>query len=635
MGGLFSSSSNEEEKSTLLHSNNGSNESSIIRSRKSNEKKGFFNFFTSKKNNGSNRRNGSNRSNGTEDKDIFKLVKNIYFQRHAVSCANTIEKVYSKSGPLASAKAQYEKSKYAPNSGISYVGVQQCLQVCDYFSNFRINVKKQDQPNQQNPPNSPNPPNQPNQQNPPNSPNPPNQPNQQNPPNSPNPPNQPLIIFCCSELIRTQQTLFLSWLKYLKDYKKDNGKIIVLPWLNEVSLPNPGGIVSNKDNYPESLEKTITKWNIFITNLRKNINKIKADTLNTKSSLLEDIIGIESWKELFYLSPIIFKKESNDPFSNSGKTTPIKRDAVHGVKRVGNMNQFIESFKKILAEYIEKQQINLNNYDGIELVLVAHHNSAEHLMNFLLPSTHAKFEEQQLVNCEVVRLPGACLKNPGKNTGEMERIYPTKFNKELNIQINREILDENEKSLSRRERRIFVNPLFILYMSELNLFLSVNNIVKTRLKARFVDKGMKQMGNYESKERIQVKKPLFKFLFNLTVEDYLEELKNAKVYIEQLKDAYKDKQTFYDYAEMIAKIQEKIGFLESYFNLKSNDKNSPKSKKNKIQNQKSQKIQWYIKNQNKNQNIKMKEEDITKKLQIYLFGFCGLDQPAIDSIAVF
>ena len=112
------------------------------------------------------------------------------------------------------------------------------------------------------------------------------------------------------------------------------------------------------------------------------------------------------------MSSIIFKTDSQDPFSNSGKTTPIKRDAVHGVKRVGNMNQFIESFKKILAEYIEKQDIKLGKYNGIELVLVAHHNSAEHLMNFLLPSTHAQFKEQQLVNCEVVRLPGACLKNP-------------------------------------------------------------------------------------------------------------------------------------------------------------------------------------------------------------------------------
>ena len=611
MGNLWSGNSSEEEE--LINMNNGKKGSSTI-SRKSNEKKkGFFSFLKGKKNkkNKGNSGNcgsiGSIGSNGNKkDLGIFKEVKNVYFQRHAVSCANTIEKVYSKSGPLASAKAQYEKSKYAPNSGISYVGVQQCLQVCDYFSNFRIN---ENQAKQENP---------------------------QNPPNQANQAVKPLIIFCCSELIRTQQTLFLSWLKYLKDYiSLDKGQIIVLPWLNEVSLPNPGGIVTNKDNYPASLLETKEKWNKFILNLNSNIGNIKADTLNKDSTLLEDIKGIDSWDQLFYLSPIIFKEGSVNPFSNSGKTTPIKRDAVHGVKRVGNMNQFIESFKKILAEYIEKKKINLKEYNGIELVLVAHHNSAEHLMKFLLPSTHAQFEEQQLVNCEVVRLPGACLKNPGQNTEIMERIFPTKFNKELNIQINREILEENEKTLSRRERRIFVNPLFILYMSKLKLFLSVNNIVKTRLKARFVDKGMKQMGNYESKERVQVKKPLFKFLFNLTAEDYLEELTNAIRYIEQLKGAYKGKQTFYDYAEMIDKIQKKIGFLKSYFNLKKNQNNSIEKQQNSIKNQKSQKIQWYIENKKNNKNITMKKDEITKELRNYLFGFCGLKQPDIDSIAVF
>jgi hypothetical protein len=31
----------------------------------------------------------------------------------------------------------------------------------------------------------------------------------------------------------------------------------------------------------------------------------------------------------------------------------------------------------------------------------------------------------------------------------------------------------------------------------------------------------------------------------------------------------------------------------------------------------------------------MKEEDISKELRNYLFGFCGLEQPDIDSIAVF
>ena len=78
------------------------------------------------------------------ESEIFEKIGkgSIYVQRHAVSCANTIEKVFE--------KGQNLKSKYAANSGISYVGVQQCLQVCDYFSNFRINENQAKQENQQN-----------------------------------------------------------------------------------------------------------------------------------------------------------------------------------------------------------------------------------------------------------------------------------------------------------------------------------------------------------------------------------------------------------------------------------------------------------------------------------------------------
>lgn len=530
---------------------------------KSNESTRVENIPYPNRNNKTGNSSNLSQSNNSKikDLDIFKDIKNIYFQRHAVSCANTIEKVYG--------KGQIVKSKYAANSGISYVGVQQCLQVCDYFNNFRINSEK------------------------------------------PNREKKPLIIFCCSELIRTQQTLFLSWLKYLKDYKINNGKIIVLPWLNEVSLPSKFGIVFNKDNFPSSLVETKNQWKTFINNLKGNIVKIKADTLNQESSLLEDIENCESWDELFYLSPIIFKKEG-DPLSNNGKKTTIKRDWVHDGKRVGDMRQFIGLFNKILATYILNQNINLQeDYNGVELVLVAHHNSAEHLMKFLLPSTEFQFKEQQLVNCEVVRLPGTCLINPGQNSGEMERIYPTKFNTELNIQINRQIPNISH------ERRIFVNPLFILYMSELNLFLSVNNIVKTRLKARFVNGFRNEEKNYVSAERIQVKKPLFKFLFNLTVKDYYEELINAKIYIKQLQNEYEGKQTFYNYAAMIDKLQEKIGFLEKYL------------KKNKS-------IQNYIENKNKNnKNVQKTKEEIKAKFKEYLFEFCGLNPPDIDSIAVF
>jgi hypothetical protein len=119
-------------------------------------------------------------------------------------------------------------------------------------------------------------------------------------------------------------------------------------------------------------------------------------------------------------------------------------------------------------------------------------------------------------------------------------------------------------------------------MSELNLFLSVNNIVKTRLKSRFVEQGMGPSKDYISNKRIQVEKPLVKFLSTLTLEEYLKELENAKRYIQKLQEIYKGKPTFYNYNAMIDKINEKIGFLSTYFTKKGTKKMNNKIKKIKV-----------------------------------------------------
>ena len=212
----------------------------------------------------------------------------------------------------------------------------------------------------------------------------------------------------------------------------------------------------------------------------------------------------------------------------------------------------------------------------------------------------------------------------------MERIFP--LEQKFYIQINRQIL--KKKELSRSERKIFVNPLFILFMSELNLFLSVNNIVKTRLKAMFAEVISNPQSKFEkpaylSNKRIQVEKPIVSFLSTLTLEEYLKELENAKRYIEELQEIYKGKPTFYNYTAMIEKINEKIGFLSTYFTKKG-------YKKNEQQNQKNKSVQEYIENKTKNgKNVTKTKEEIHAAFKTYLFEFCGLDQPDIDSIAVF
>ena len=406
---------------------------------------------------------------------------------------------------------------------------------------------------------------------------------------------EPLLIFCCSELIRTQQTLFLSWIRYLENYKKNKGKIIIIPWLNEVSRKKNGSFIIKKDNYLSSFADTKSKWVKFIENIHQNIKNIKKDTCNPENNLVNDILKIKNnndWEKLFYLSPIIYKKNSINKIR----------------KKMGDLDEFIGLFGKILTQYLFDSRIDLNKYNGIELVIVAHHNSAERLIEFVMPSTHAQFKEIQFVNSEVVRLPGQCLQNFVKKipTNElMVRIFPMNFNKNLSI-----IIDSKD-----------VYPLFILYISSLDLFLSINNIGKSLLKAKGVD------------DRVEIIKPLYLFL-ETSIFDYKKQLEKIKKYIKNIQENYKNKSgvTFYNYKEMIKKITQKITDLNIY------------NKKNKPDPELSQSIQNFIENQLQKNNIrkqtpkrkvKLLSTEIHKRLKEYLFGFCGLDQPAIDSIAVF
>jgi hypothetical protein len=503
-------------------------------------------------------------------KEIYNKIKNIYVQRHAVSCANTIEKVFG--------KGQTEKSKYAANSGISYVGVQQCLQISDYFSKNPINTGITGSTK------------------------------------------KPLLIFCCSELIRTHQTLFLSWIRYLEEYKKNKGKIIVIPWLNEVSAPKVGPILINKDNYPESFKKTIEDWKNFIGNLETNHENIKNDTCNPEFSL-GNLDTWNEWENLFYLSPIIYKENSNNRLGNNGKIIEIRRTGI--LKKMGDLNQFISFFGRILNQYISEQGIDMNNYDGIELVIVAHHNSAEKFMEFILPSTHNIFKNQQLVNCEVVRLPGPCLSNfvqkISSNNLQMERIFPMKFNNELSIDINGKL----------------VYPMFILYISKLDLFLSVNNIVKTCLKVE----GMS--------ECVKIKGPLQIFL-KISIFNYKKQLEKIQKYIQNIRDDYEQKNglTFYNYDEMLKKIEQKMVDLNIYMTRRqtTNKKFQPgqiqkSSIQNYVENKMNNQLQPdQIPAQKEMENFIKRKKTITnlkKDLKEYLFDFCQLKPEEVDLLAVF
>ena len=149
-------------------------------------------------------------------KDIFSLLnKNTTFvlQRHATSCANIINKGFETGSTsyLAFGKSRLV-AEIAPDSMLSSVGIDECNQVHDYLTNLGTEIIKLDRFEH---------------------------------------------LFCCSELFRTQQTMFLSYFELIDEY---NIKIMILPWLNEERAV--GGV--NKDNLTISLKETKKRWSDFI-----------------------------------------------------------------------------------------------------------------------------------------------------------------------------------------------------------------------------------------------------------------------------------------------------------------------------------------------------------------------------------
>jgi hypothetical protein len=145
----------------------------------------------------------------------------------------------------------------------------------------------------------------------------------------------------------------------------------------------------------------------------------------------------------------------------------------------------------------------------------------------------------------------------------------------------------NTKEMTIMINKLEVNPIFIIYISSLDLFLSVNNIVKTRLKAKGIN------------ERVQIKKPIYIFL-KTSGREYKNNLRKIEFYIKKIIKNYigKNGPTYYNYNKMLERIHEK----RIHFN-------------------------------NFEKNIAHPE--FYNELKDYLFEFCEIEQSAIDLIAVF
>ena len=482
---------------------------------------------------------------GTPKQNIENSVPqmniNFIVQRHAISCANVMSKglQVKKTGAIGSYNV-------ADNSDISLAGVEQCFQVSDFFS--RSKTLGEDYIEGQNLGNIPNKVGMMQEGG-----------------------GEPITIFCCSELLRTQETCLVSFHKELEQYFASGNKIIVLPWLNESVLLSTS-LKVNKTNYPSMYEETKSRWSNFIQTLGGSVGQLSADF--GKQVVLPDVLQRGNWEDNFYLSPIIYKSKptfslSNyEPFTNKWKNMKIQT-TMKGVHVIPSTQQFLQELPKILANYVtqfypkEKAPYNIN------LVLVSHHRSGDNLLRTLVPSSATSLDKTQLLNCEVVKLPPYNLEDK-KFTNNVDfdksRLFP--------IGLNKKIAKTLEKKTVKGKVQHY--PFYVFYVANVGMFISLLDLIKQKLRVELSE----QMEGGDD-VKLSISQPVVKYL-QMDVGEYKKYLEVLQKYYRGLLFYYSDHtnrnilanstnnlqpESYVGYNVLLQKVAEEIGKI----NLPANE----------------------------------------------------------------
>lgn len=258
---------------------------------------------------------------------------------------------------------------------------------------------------------------------------------------------RPMLIFCCSELLRTQQTLFITYFDIIKDYLKNRRKIIVLFWLNEKHFSK----MTNADNFVVSLAHTKQQWKYFIKriknlefdkdfieNIGREIGHPELVKFSKKLNLEEALhmsntfsgtpINYEEWEDIFYVSHHIYpirdidtKKRLPDNFSFDNRRFSSGKSNYFVGKKMWDPKEMYRELPEILSKYISDSTIITHDSDyGVDfyeerigpdvkmnIVFVSHHSSGENTIKYATNEASVAIfkEKQQLMNCELVILP--------------------------------------------------------------------------------------------------------------------------------------------------------------------------------------------------------------------------------------
>lgn len=393
-------------------------------------------------------------SNNSEKLDI-----NFIIVRHALTCGNLLQKGLN----YRTAVVQPKINELTPDTDICNLGIAQCFQLSDFLKaqkekGFDYIGSNTNGINKNN-----------------------------------NNKQEIETIFCCSELKRTQETLYIAFREYLPEYLNKK-KILVFPWLKEIDMIKM--TTPSKENIPEPLPVRKINWKRFLRNFNFYRENYFKDLGRTDKIPEVKIDGEEEWENLF--------------------------------KEVLGSSEF--DLEKIATSLINE----LKEYKGkrINLVVVTHSNNGSRLIRALIPESELSLTSTGgLINCEMVKLPKITLnknyfeitKNSCKSFAKC-RIFPIGFYNQILKDGTREDLDT------------YTNPrYFLFYAYQFNIFFTLFNIIPNKA--------------FDDIEITPNENTLIKFL-ELPFQNYLSLARTYIKTLDNLKKFYEKISINYNYEEL-------------------------------------------------------------------------------------
>jgi hypothetical protein len=307
---------------------------------------------------------------------------------------------------------------------------------------------------------------------------------------------RPILLFCCSELLRTQQTIFITYFNIIIDYLKNGRKIIILPWLNEKRGPEI--LKVNADNFVVNMAHTKAEWKKFINNFKSlstnssfmgsigrkqydtsisskiDLSKIITSSILVNKTGKQIIIDYSKWDDIFYLPTSVYKNIGSPQvpsYEFDKKLYPLKTKEFP--RSMCEPSEMYDKLPEIFSTYFLGSTIITDDPDyGVDfyeprigpnvrmnIVFVSHHSSGENVIKYATEGdSDLTFQKQQFMNGEIVILPKGGIMgkrvNPN-NTTDISKlnVFIENYKKFILKKIDRIQLPNNE--IKNKIREIF------------------------------------------------------------------------------------------------------------------------------------------------------------------------------------